>query len=1534
MRISMRTKVTPRPKRLRVATGIVIGGLLGGLLTMPAVAADVPPATGPVSDRMKAVAAWKAGGPAMRRAVEAALTGSDSDLKAFLATGQAAAADQDLRAQIESLIGSSGPGVRAAATAALAGSAADLQAFLDKGLQKNYEDDQRVRLSQLMVTGGPGVKAGAQKAMDGSLEEVTAFLNVGQYKARDDDDRVHLSQLMASGGPEVKKAAGAALNSGGMDEVQLFLKYGYQTAAAHDQETLTVAQLADLTKNASAQAGEQAKDAKEAAARAVDASRRAKEASERAAAETQAAQGEAGRASSAAERAADAVSRAADAAQTASAAAKAANEAARQAANAAANAASASIRAGKAAARALSAANAAGNDATQAEAANQAAGAARQAAVDARSSADASGWARKASDEAKDAALSAASAGGNAAAAATATANAAGASGVASSSAERARQAAARARAAAAEATRAANATVKIAAEASAAAKAAQQAANAAAGHAEAAAAAAEEAARHAGSSAGSADAAQAAANAAAAAADAAGNTATQAHKVADVARASDQERLDAQQAAEMAAAEDATREDIVKTRTAAWEAGKAARYAAGTEQLLTEATATGVEPKTAVLKGRQAALRLLDTGGPWAVAASEAALEGADDAVLTFLSTGLAEARDRDNRTSVMAIAMGPTKLAQREAAEAAAVGSPDQVAAFLATGQYQGKDDDDRVQLSQIMAAGGPGVKAAAGKALDGTIADVREFLTTGQYRAREDDNRVLVTQALTNATPEVKAAAQAVLSGPAARLEPFLQSGQYSARQRDAFTAMHVATVNAYLADIDGSAALARQYAAEAGQSYATARGAAAEAAGYAAQAQTSATQAAGWSAKAAASANQAQGSATQAADYAKQALTNAASANAAAASANASAAAAAGYAKRARQYAATAKAAYNQALAEAAAAGRSRDEADRAAADAKYAVWVKQQAETLISQLLKDTNSTDSESNQQSALEQQIRDGVTPEIIKQDMTKCIEDDAGGFPDILYKWNRKTWHKNAAGVNVCNVKVTVKTKGTVDLVMRTCPEPGLNLEACKLKYGDLETVVLDSKQVEHVEDTEIEMSYVEYQNHYKLYCSTDGPANCISMDGSKLVLKALTDDFVKCFDNPGFNAPCGWAGSNFIPYKTLITAAKSITAYRFAILAGVGIEDAKLALQVSLDGYSQAVKAKLDNIADAVTKFRLTLTEGRGTEEALAALRNNPNIDHTLLEQMEIEADLAQGARTACPINSFPAATQVLLADGSYRAISEVRTGDQVLAADPATAQTGPQLVTATFAHDTERLVDVDLADGSTLSTTAGHRFYVDTKGWVVASELQTGDDLRTADGSPQAVITLRDRSGLPAQPVYDLTVGGLHTFHVRASGDRGKGLLVHNCRNIVADEGLSGAHTLDQHVDISGTKLVKKVDKDGVASVWNDRDTAVRAVQKAYDQWYNTKDNAKKLGRWIQKQQSRPKTDTSFIAERDAFSFTWTVRDEGSLGTAYTKNADPNAQNPLTGIATGNTVVVTLRFDRYHPEKFVVFTAYPK
>ncbi|WP_460624951.1 polymorphic toxin-type HINT domain-containing protein, partial [Kitasatospora kifunensis] len=1037
----------------------------------------------------------------------------------------------------------------------------------------------------------------------------------------------------------------------------------------------------------------------------------------------------------------------------------------------------------------------------KADAANKAAGVARDAAVNARTAAEASAWAGQAATQAGAAAQAAASAGVNAAAAAQAASDAAGYSGVADDAAYRARQAAARAKTAAAEATRAANATVQIANDAAAAAGDAQRAANDAAAHADAAAAAAAEAAKHAGEASSWANTAQAAATAAGAAADSAASSATQAHKVADIARACDQERLDEQQANEMATADEASREADLKAKTAAWEAGKSGQLAADTDQLLKDATAPGVDPKTAVLKGRQAALRLLDAGGPWTKAAAQSALEGDDSAVQAFLTTNLTVARDRDDRTSAMAIAQAPGKLELRLAAETASVGTPAQLHDFLATGAYPGKDDDDRVLLSQIMAAGGPGVKAAAGQALSGTIDDVRAFLAVGQYKARDDDNRVLVTQAIATGGPEVKAAAQAVMSGPADGLEPFLQSGLLKAQQRDAVTAAHVATIQSYLATIDGSVALARQYAAQASQSYATARGAAAEAAGYANQASTSAAQAADWSSKAAQSAQQAQASADQAASYAQQAQAAATSANAAASRASASAAMATGYANQADQYASSAKTAADQAQAAAAAAQKSAQEAAQAAADAQAAVWQKQQAEAAAAQTPSGTAGKDGSdgsggsgsdsSGRAYYVETVPHSDMTPTTVDDGMSKCIADDPAdaGMWGAIFGTNN-TWHKNGAGDLVCTITVKMKITGTVDYVMRTCPEAGLSIDACKGKYTTWDTVVLSTQHLDGVPyQTTIDLTYQDYKTKYD--------PNVVA---GKFMWDLLAGDFVKCFNNPGLNASCGWAAATLIPVGKLADAAKGVVALRFAMETGVGIEDAKLALQASLNGYSSTVIDKLTAAADAVSKFRLTLKDGAGSDAALAALRNDPSVDRALVDELQSESDVAKDLRNACRTNSFPAGTAVLMADGTTRPIEQIRIGDTVTATDPATGTTGAQRVEATiYTPDDRDFTGLTIAapDGSSsvITSTSHHPYWSQSAhDWRDAADLTIGDTLRTPGG--QTVRITGTRHWTTLQPAYNLTVSNVHTYYVLAGATP---VLVHNssspewCPAVFADLG---------------------------------------------------------------------------------------------------------------------------------------------
>ncbi|MER5409219.1 polymorphic toxin-type HINT domain-containing protein [Streptomyces sp. NPDC002769] len=154
---------------------------------------------------------------------------------------------------------------------------------------------------------------------------------------------------------------------------------------------------------------------------------------------------------------------------------------------------------------------------------------------------------------------------------------------------------------------------------------------------------------------------------------------------------------------------------------------------------------------------------------------------------------------------------------------------------------------------------------------------------------------------------------------------------------------------------------------------------------------------------------------------------------------------------------------------------------------------------------------------------------------------------------------------------------------------------------------------------------------------------------------------------------------------------------------------------------------------------------------------------------------------------------------------MANGTRRPIRDVRVGDLVLATDPASGKGRPEPVTDTYRHDTTHLVDITVAGVGTLTSTAGHRVHADGRGWVHVSNLRVGERLRAADGALQTVTALRDRTGVTSQRVYDLTIEGLHTFYVRPQGGQSAEVLVHNCLNLVGDEGVEGAHSLRDHVN---------------------------------------------------------------------------------------------------------------------------------
>jgi len=147
-------------------------------------------------------------------------------------------------------------------------------------------------------------------------------------------------------------------------------------------------------------------------------------------------------------------------------------------------------------------------------------------------------------------------------------------------------------------------------------------------------------------------------------------------------------------------------------------------------------------------------------------------------------------------------------------------------------------------------------------------------------------------------------------------------------------------------------------------------------------------------------------------------------------------------------------------------------------------------------------------------------------------------------------------------------------------------------------------------------------------------------------------------------------------------------------------------------------------------------------------------------------------------------------FPAGTLVTTAHGEH-AIQTLHVGDSVQAENPATGKVEAEAVQAVIADPVSPLIAVDLSDGSAITVTADHPFWVDGgaqlagAGWFAAGSLRAGDELRTATGTHVMVVGLRRNVGTAV--VYTLTVAKDHTFFVGSAH-----VLVHNtdsCPNIV-------------------------------------------------------------------------------------------------------------------------------------------------
>ena len=256
-------------------------------------------------------------------------------------------------------------------------------------------------------------------------------------------------------------------------------------------------------------------------------------------------------------------------------------------------------------------------------------------------------------------------------------------------------------------------------------------------------------------------------------------------------------------------------------------------------------------------------------------------------------------------------------------------------------------------------------------------------------------------------------------------------------------------------------------------------------------------------------------------------------------------------------------------------------------------------------------------------------------------------------------------------------------------------------------------------------------------------------------------------------------------------------------------------------------ALDGNSNRAKA----CGAALTNGLLTVAAAVGGEAGAAKLLKTWKTRRTPVGAKAAKAERGvAGALRACTPNSFVAGTTVLMADGSRKAIEDVRVGERVMAADPATGESGARTVVRLIRHrGVHRVVAVRFSDLSRVVATARHPFWdVTQRSWVNAEDLATGDVVQTHSGELLTVsaVSTTDRDVV----AYNFTVEGLHTYFVGSTP-----VLVHNsgCTSM-ADLPASALRNLTEDADFAFKRLSGN---HGVTRV--EFREQIHAIKKAWD-----------------------------------------------------------------------------------------------
>jgi len=292
--------------------------------------------------------------------------------------------------------------------------------------------------------------------------------------------------------------------------------------------------------------------------------------------------------------------------------------------------------------------------------------------------------------------------------------------------------------------------------------------------------------------------------------------------------------------------------------------------------------------------------------------------------------------------------------------------------------------------------------------------------------------------------------------------------------------------------------------------------------------------------------------------------------------------------------------------------------------------------------------------------------------------------------------------------------------------------------------------------------------------------------------------------TRSYVYADDDPiDFSDPTGYWPSPIDVFhravsagKTLLHVAGKVAYASWNLVAGTDIHTlcctsahwrwAKTLAAVNIASLFFPPDALVGHGAEIAVKLGLKAGAHAGLGAVVVKLLEKVGLHVGGVDEAAIDAEIrsraergVEGVVRSCA-TCFVAGTLVATPHGE-RAIERLRVGDSVLSEDPTAGKVEAEAVQAVIQDPVSPLLAVELGDGSAITTTVTHAFWVDEgaskPGWLEAGRLRVGDRLREADGAEAVVAGLRRNVGRAV--VYTLTVATDHTFFVGSAR-----VLVHN------------------------------------------------------------------------------------------------------------------------------------------------------